>query len=136
MRGESAEPRRGGISVTVGETHGAVGETHGPQIIYDGNCKLCNQAVRFLRSGTGGCGSTFLPAASEDSKMLLRQNNIPDNLTDKTVILIENKKIYLKSSAIIKALQNRGGWWKHTGLLRLIPVIFRDAIYDFIDRNR
>lgn len=106
------------------------------QIIYDSNCKLCNHAVRFLKTGTNEAGMIFFSADSTDSQSLLRQHNIPANLTDKTVILIDNQKIYIKSAAIIKSLQNKGSWWKLTGLLRLIPTFIRDAIYDFIARNR
>jgi len=106
------------------------------KLIYDGNCKLCNQAVRFLKSGTTESGMTFFPAESKDSESLLLQHNIPGNLTNKTVILLADQKMYVKSTAIIKALQNKGGWWKLSGLLRIIPAFIRDAIYDFIARNR
>jgi predicted DCC family thiol-disulfide oxidoreductase YuxK len=106
------------------------------QIIYDGNCNLCNQAVRFLKTGTSESGMTFFSAGSEDSQSLLRQHNIPPDLTDKTVILIDDQKIYIKSAAIIKALQNRGRWWKMAGLLRIFPAFIRDFLYDYIARNR
>jgi predicted DCC family thiol-disulfide oxidoreductase YuxK len=107
-----------------------------PKIIYDGNCKFCSQAVRFLKSGTGESGTAFFPAESNDSDILLLQNNLPPDLTDKTVILIEDKKIYTKSAAIIKAIQNKGGWWKLGGILKIIPTFIRDAVYDFVARNR
>jgi predicted DCC family thiol-disulfide oxidoreductase YuxK len=107
-----------------------------PKIIYDSQCKLCNQAVRFLKPGTGGPGTSFFPATGPDSELLLRQHNISPDLTDKTVILLDDGKIYIKSAAIIKALQNKGGWWKISGLLRIIPAFIRDSIYDFIARNR
>jgi predicted DCC family thiol-disulfide oxidoreductase YuxK len=106
------------------------------QIIYDGHCKLCNQAVRFLKAGTKESGMAFFSAESQDSQSLLQQHHIPANLTDKTVILIENQKIYIKSAAMIKALQNKGSCWKLAGLLRIVPAFIRDAMYDFIARNR
>jgi predicted DCC family thiol-disulfide oxidoreductase YuxK len=106
------------------------------QIIYDGNCRLCNQAVRFLKSGTGESGLTFFPAESEDSKSILLRHKIPWDLTEKTVILLDHRKMYIKSTAILKALQNKGGLWKLAGLLRIIPAFVRDAIYDLIARNR
>ena len=106
------------------------------KIIFDDNCKLCNQAVRFLKSGTTGSGITFFPAKSADSESLMLQHNIPADLTEKTVILLDNQKVYIKSTAILKALQTKGGFWKLAGLLRIFPAFFRDAIYDFIARNR
>ncbi len=78
----------------------------------------------------------FFPAESADSASLLLQHHISGDLPGKTVILLDNQKIYIKSSAIIKALQNKGSWWKLAGLLWIIPAFIRDAIYDFIARNR
>jgi predicted DCC family thiol-disulfide oxidoreductase YuxK len=106
------------------------------KIIFDSHCKLCNQAVRFLKSGTGESGTVFFPAKSTDSESLLLQHNISPELSEKTVILIEDQKIYIKSAAIIKALQNKGGCWKLAGLLRIVPAFLRDSIYDFMARNR
>ena len=79
---------------------------------------------------------TFLPAESEDSESLLFQHHISRDLTNKTVILLNGQKIYIKSEAILKALQNKGGLWKMAGLFRIIPTFIRDCIYDFIARNR
>jgi len=107
-----------------------------PQIIYDGNCKLCKQAVRFLKSGSNESGMDFFAAESNDTKTLLEQHHIPGELTNKTVILLDNQKMYIKSAAIIRALQNKGGWWKLAGVLKIIPAFIRDGIYDFIARNR
>jgi predicted DCC family thiol-disulfide oxidoreductase YuxK len=109
--------------------------TQKPQIIYDGTCKLCNRAVRFLKTGSK-TGIVFFPAESPDTENLLLKHHIPRELTGKTVILIEDGKIYLKSSAIIRALQNRGGLWKLAALLRIVPAFIRDIFYNFIARNR
>ena len=106
------------------------------KIIYDGTCKLCNQAVRLLKSGEGESGMAFFQAENQDTQALLQQHHIPGELTNKTVILLDDRKLYIKSSAIIKALQTKGGWWKLAGLLKIIPRIIRDTVYDFIARNR
>ena len=106
------------------------------KIIYDSHCKLCNQAVRFLKSGAGESGMTFIPSESEDSEALILKYHLSRDLTDKTVILLDDQKIYIKSTAILKALQKKGRWWKMAGLLRIIPTFIRDSIYDFIARNR
>lgn len=89
-----------------------------------------------MKSGTAESGMIFFPARDEEAEALLREHRIPSNLTDKTVILLDNQKIYIKSAAIIKALQNKGGWWKLAGLLRIIPSRIRDFVYDFFARNR
>jgi predicted DCC family thiol-disulfide oxidoreductase YuxK len=106
------------------------------KIIYDSHCKLCNQAVRFLKSGTSESGIVFFQAESEDSESLLQQHHLSGDLTDKTVILLDDQKIYIKSAAILKAIQKKGGLWKLAGLLRIIPLFIRDTIYDFVARRR
>jgi len=106
------------------------------KIIYDSSCKLCNQAVKFLKAGTREPGLSFFPSQSKDGEATLNEHEIPGKLADKTVILLDGPKMYIKSSAILKALQKKGGWWKLAGLFRIIPTFIRDAVYDFIARKR
>ena len=107
-----------------------------PQIIYDAGCRLCNRAVSFLKAGVQVPGTAFFPSGSPDSETLLKEHQIPGELTEKTVILLENRKIFIKSSAIIKAIQNKGGFWRLAGLLKIIPLFVRDAVYDYLANNR
>jgi len=105
------------------------------QIIYDNECHLCNQAVRFLKNGDES-GFRFYPATAEETRRVLDDHKIPASLTDKTVILLDENNIYTKSTAIIRAIQNKGGGWKIAGLLFIVPRFIRDAIYDLFARNR
>jgi predicted DCC family thiol-disulfide oxidoreductase YuxK len=107
-----------------------------PVIIYDGNCKLCQRAVQFLNYSDTGKGIKFLPSSHPTSEPLFAKYAISKDTADKTVIFIEKKKVYTKSSAIIKALQNRGGLWRISGIFLLIPSIIRNLIYDWIARRR
>jgi len=111
-------------------------EHENPAIIFDSGCKLCNSAVKFLKTGKESSGMTFIPARGNESEKILRDHDIPGTMTDKTVILIDNREVYIKSTAIIIALQKRGGWWKLVGIFRLIPAFFRDAVYDWIALHR
>jgi predicted DCC family thiol-disulfide oxidoreductase YuxK len=107
-----------------------------PIVIYDGNCKLCQRAVRFLNYSHSGSGIKFVPSADPTSIPLFDKYAISKETADKTVIFVENKKVYTKSTAIIKALQKRGGLWRISGIFLLIPPIIRNLIYDWIAQRR
>lgn len=58
-----------------------------------------------------------------------------NNLT--TVIFVSDGQTFLKSEAVIEVLLTLGGRWFYLAkLLMLIPVGFRDSIYDYIAKNR
>jgi len=103
-------------------------------IIYDDSCALCNSAVRFLRPVKGDI--SFIAAETGESEVLLEKYEIPRGSTAKSVILIDRNQVYTKSTAVIKAIQKKGGFWKAVGIFRLVPVFIRDALYDWVARNR
>jgi len=103
-------------------------------IIYDDSCALCNSAVRFLKPAIQGMN--FIPAGTGESEQLLGQYGIPRGLTAHSVIFIEKDQVFTKSTAVILAIQKKGGFWKAAGIFRLVPVFIRDAIYDWVARNR
>jgi len=107
-----------------------------PVLIYDGDCKLCQRAVRFLNYPNTGSGMKFVTSSDPNSASIFTQHAIPRETADKTVIFVENKKVYIKSTAIIKALQKRGGLWRISGIFLLIPPIIRNLIYDWIAQRR
>jgi predicted DCC family thiol-disulfide oxidoreductase YuxK len=111
-------------------------KTQIPVVIYDGDCKLCQRAVRFLNHSDTDKGIKFVPSSHPSSEPLFTKYAISKETADKTVIFIENKKVYTKSTAIIKALQKRGGLWRISGIFLLIPPIIRNLIYDWIARRR
>lgn len=111
-------------------------EAEKPVIIYDGECTLCQRAVRFLGAEKSGTPMTFLPSSGLASKNLLRSHNIPGETTAHTVILIDNNTLYFKSEAVIRALQRRGGIWRMAGIFRIIPASIRDWVYDRVARMR
>lgn len=111
-------------------------EAEKPVIIYDGECRLCQRAVRFLGAEKNDTLVTFLPSSGPASKNLLRNHNIPGETTAHTVILIDNNTVYIKSEAVIRALQGRGGIWRFAGVFKIIPAFIRDWIYDRVARIR
>lgn len=105
-------------------------------LIYDNDCKLCQQAVKFLKIKNGPSGFEFIPSTDPVSDKYLITWQLPKETTGKSVILIENNKVYTKSTAVIKALQKRGGIWRISVVLLVIPAFMRNLVYDLVARNR
>ena len=104
-------------------------------IFYDGRCGLCHRGVRFaLRRDDGSRfafaplqGSTFLeqiPAA--------RRAGLPDSL-----LILHGDQLLVKSEAVLHLLEQLGGGWQFAArLARLLPLAFRDGLYERVARNR
>jgi predicted DCC family thiol-disulfide oxidoreductase YuxK len=107
-----------------------------PIIIYDGECRMCQSAVRFLKTKDDPVGFVFISSSGNQSDQLLHAHHISKELTNKSVILIEKDRVYIKSTAVIRAMQKRGGIWRLAGLLRIIPEFIRNLVYDLIAKYR
>jgi predicted DCC family thiol-disulfide oxidoreductase YuxK len=106
-------------------------------IFYDGRCGLCHRAVRFIlaedRRGEAFRfaplgGEVFYAAAPEG-----RRAALPDSL----VVLTAEGELLTRSSAVLYVMRRLGGMWRTVALFgRLIPVAWRDGVYDAVARMR
>ncbi len=103
-----------------------------PVIFYDGICIFCDAFIRFvINRDKGRFNLCFLQSES------VRKFNLEidqRNLT--TLILLENQRVFKKSTAVIKIMCSLGGFWKIAILLMLIPCFIRDFFYDIFGKNR
>lgn len=53
-----------------------------------------------------------------------------------SIILFENNKFYIKSTAALKIAKHLNGLWKIFFIFIIIPPIIRDFFYDIIAKNR
>ena len=104
-------------------------------ILFDGVCNFCNGAINFVLKQDKKAVFRFAPLQSEAGQKLLKQYNLSTAEFD-SFVLIDNGKVYKKSAASLQVMNKLPWYWKEVQLLRIIPVAFRDAIYDFIARNR
>ncbi len=109
-----------------------------PIIFFDGMCNLCNASVNFIISHdkTGhfkfaALQSDFASAFLKNFDYLKNKTVLPDSL-----ILIEDDKIYFKSEAAIRIAGKMSGIWKTLIVLKVIPLLVRDWLYDCIANNR
>jgi len=53
-----------------------------------------------------------------------------------SVVLVENGKIYRKSTAVLRIARRLDGGWPLLAALLIVPRPLRDALYDWIGRRR
>lgn len=106
-----------------------------PIILFDGVCNFCNAIINFVIRQDKKAIFRFAALQSEAGQTILKQYGVNWKKND-SFVLIENGKIYDRSTAALK-LSNRLRWyWKWTQLFWIFPKFLRDGIYDFIAKNR
>ena len=109
------------------------GEVRLAIILFDGVCNLCNAFIRWIVRRDRRAHFKFAALQSPVSQQILPTQVSPEM---DTVLLVESGKIYMKSEAVLRIIQQLGGVGRLSPILRVIPRRMRDRIYDFIARNR
>jgi predicted DCC family thiol-disulfide oxidoreductase YuxK len=104
-------------------------------ILFDGVCNLCNSAVQFVIKKDTRNQFLFASLQSEEGKKILRENDLS---SDKlySFILVENRKVYDRSTAALRVLKKFIGFWHFFYGFIIFPEFIRNAVYSFIARNR
>ena len=103
-------------------------------ILFDGICNLCNGFVDFVIQRDPKGVFVFGSIQSDEGEELLKDLGIEKGL--KTVIYIEENKIYTESTAALKIIRKLNGLWPFFYIFILIPPFMRNGIYRWIARNR
>ncbi len=106
-----------------------------PILLFDGVCNLCNGAVQFVIKYGSKNTLRFAALQSETGQQILEHFNLPKEDIF-SVILVENEKVYVRSSAALRMYKNMGGFWNLMYLFIIVPRPIRDAIYNLIAKNR
>jgi predicted DCC family thiol-disulfide oxidoreductase YuxK len=77
----------------------------------------------------------FAPLQSEAGQKLLQQYHLSTEEFN-SFVLIDKGKVYKKSTDSLRVMNGLPWYWKEAQILRIVPTAFRDAIYDFIAKNR
>ena len=104
-------------------------------ILFDGVCNFCNGMVNFVLSQDKKGIFKFAALQSETGQKILEQFQLAKEDFE-SFVLVENGKTYKKSSAALRVANHFPWYWKELQILRIIPAFLRDAIYDFVARNR
>jgi len=106
-----------------------------PVLLFDGVCNFCNGTVRLIIKIDPRGKFRFASLQSATGQRLLKQFHLPDNELN-TVVLIEGGRAFTRSEVVFQVVRKVGGIWLVLFLFKIIPRPVRDAVYDWVARNR
>ena len=104
-------------------------------VFFDGICVLCNRSVDFLLKKDHKKRLKYASLQSGLASEYLRKlqyTSIPDD----TIIFYDEARIFTKSTAVLKIAGYLGFPYSLFAVFLVIPLIWRDWMYDLIARNR
>jgi predicted DCC family thiol-disulfide oxidoreductase YuxK len=104
-------------------------------ILFDGICNFCNRSVNFMIDKDNKNRFKFAALQSEAGEYFLQHFKL-DSENLKTIILIENNKYYIKTTAALKIAKQLKGLWKLFYVFIIIPPFIRNIFYDIIAKYR
>jgi predicted DCC family thiol-disulfide oxidoreductase YuxK len=103
-------------------------------ILFDGICNLCNSSVQFIIKRDPFGHFKFASLQGAAGQKLIKQFGVNNEIN--SFILIEDNKIFFKSSAAIRVCMKLRGPWKLLSIFKIIPPSIRDIFYNIVANNR
>lgn len=103
-------------------------------ILFDGVCVLCSGGARFVIARDPNATFRFVAVQEPYGRALAQRLGI-DTAFPETNAAILAGRAYFKSDAAIEILSRLPLWW-WVRVLRIVPRMLRDAVYDLVARNR
>lgn len=103
-------------------------------LLYDGECSFCNGAVQWIIARDPHSHVYFASQQGELGQALKAKHQIADEVD--SLILIDNGKAYIYSSAAIRVSKYLHGGWPLLQLLILVPPFIRNAFYRYVAKHR
>jgi len=106
-----------------------------PIFIFDGKCALCSGFARFLLRHDRKQQLRLLAAQSDLGEALYCHFGLKSGDYDTNILLFGGRAL-AKSDGSIRVFELLGAPWSIAALARLAPRSLRDALYDWVARNR
>jgi len=101
-------------------------------VFYDGVCGLCNALVTRLLKWDKRHRLRFAALQGQTAaSMHIASSGEPESM----VYLVDGKR-FTASEGVIRAIATMGGGWKLMLVLLVFPRFLRDAVYQWVGRNR
>lgn len=107
-----------------------------PVILFDGVCNLCNASVDFVVRRDRRARFRLAPLQSPLARELLSARRQTDEVRDSVVLAEPGGRLSYASTAALRIARGLGFPWFLLYPLILVPRPLRDAVYDWIARNR
>ena len=106
-----------------------------PVLLFDGVCNFCNDTVNAIIKLDKKAVFKFAPLQSDIGQHLLQSFEYSGKDLD-TVVFICNGRLHTKSDAVLQAFKYLGGTWHLLRIFAIVPRPVRNAVYNFIAKNR
>lgn len=106
-----------------------------PVVLFDGVCNLCHTGVQFVIEHDPDAVFKFASLQSDAGQALIDAYG-PDEYDFDTFVLVEDGGHYEKSTAALRVARQLDFPWSLMGAFLVVPRVVRDAVYDFVARNR
>ena len=109
-------------------------------VLYDGDCGLCDRAVRFLLTRDRRARLRFASLQSDWARWALARRALPAAREDSMHVVADlgtsRERLLLRSGAALHLCGVLGFPWSLLRVFRLVPAPLRDLLYRFVARNR
>jgi predicted DCC family thiol-disulfide oxidoreductase YuxK len=112
----------------------AAAETHAV-VLFDGECAFCERMVRFIATRDPHGYFRFGASQSPQARALLAGFGLTREMT-RSIVLIEDGKVYLRSTASLRIAGRLTRPWSLARLLLAIPETLRDPVYRAVSAVR
>jgi predicted DCC family thiol-disulfide oxidoreductase YuxK len=111
--------------------------TQPPLLLFDGVCNLCNGFVTFVIDRDPAAVFRFASLQSQagQAALLAHGRSVPSG-DPETIILVEDGRVYERSTAVLRAARRLKGPFKLLYAFVFVPRALRDAVYGWIARHR
>ena len=104
-------------------------------VLFDGVCNFCNASVNFLIDRDLEGRFVFGALQSEEGLAALKEHGLEDGYFD-SIVLIDGDNVLTASDAVLEISRSMSGAWPLLRVFRIVPRSIRDAVYNWIARNR
>lgn len=123
------------LSTETAEDLTALVARHGRILLYDGVCGLCDSSVQFILDHDKVGTLRFATLQGELGQAAIARD--PSLQGVDSVVLLQPGKTSVRSAAVLEVGRYLGGVWGFFAWpAMIVPRVVRDAVYDFVARNR
>lgn len=109
-----------------------------PVLLYDGDCNLCNRALQFVLNHDRKQTIRFGALDGEYGRRVRERH--PFTAAVDSIVWLEmvdgHERVWVKSNAALRVAAYLGGVFKLAAVLRWVPRMVRDRVYDLIAARR
>ena len=100
-------------------------------VLFDGTCLFCEGSVKFIARRDPRGYFRFGASQTAPALELLKAYGV-DRTAARSIILIEDGQVYLRSTAALRIASRLTAPWHLAGWLLVIPRPLRDAVYNIV----